>query len=40
MTILSRVSSDVGKDETNEGDITYKQIPIHMTTILKQVYFR
>jgi len=39
MTILSCVSLDVGKDETNDGDQTYKQIPIHITTLRKQVHF-
>ena len=39
MTILSLVCSDVGEDETSDGDTTHKQIPIHMTTIRKQVHF-
>jgi len=39
MTIFSRVSSDVGEDETSDGDTTYKHIFIHMTTFRKQVHF-
>jgi hypothetical protein len=38
MTILTRVSSDVEKDETNEGDITYKQIPIHEKNNNTKIY--